>query len=105
MWLVPLLSADLERGFLDLLVASDASTSFGYGVSYAKIGSAAVHKISRFAVQRGDFVTLTGDDNSVTWSHQGKAHQLPVSLDDFRDVLSVEAREVSHSGAMEGLPL
>jgi len=28
-------------------------------------------------------------DNSVTWSHQGKAHQLPVSLDDFRDALSV----------------
>ena len=43
MWLAPLLSADLERGFLDLLVASDASTSFGYGVSYTKIGSAAVH--------------------------------------------------------------
>ena len=55
-------TADLGRPYLPLLVASDASTSFGFGGAAARLPVDKVREVARLAEKRGDYVRLDGAD-------------------------------------------
>ena len=49
--------ANLDRTSLSMVSATDASTSYGFGVSVAPAGEAVVRDISTFAEKRGTETT------------------------------------------------
>ena len=61
-WLMPLLGADLGRSFLPKLLACDASTVFGFGVSYMPCSTSLVKEVSLLSERRGDFVRFFPDE-------------------------------------------
>ena len=54
--LSPLLGADLGREFLPRLIACDASSAHGFGVSYMHCPTSLVEEVSLLSERRGDFV-------------------------------------------------
>ena len=57
--LAPLLTAGLDRDWLPLLTATDASPAFGFGASVCKLPIDEIAQIGRKAEKRGGFVRLT----------------------------------------------
>ena len=100
--LAPLLVADLERPFLPLLACSDASPSFGYGVSVRSIDADMAETLSARSEQRGDYLTFDDvmPDNGGQ-RKMGTPIELPFSMESFTDVLSIRASSIAHSGCME----
>lgn len=100
--LAPLLVADLEREFLPLLACSDASPSFGFGVSVRKCCLETITQLASRSERHGDYLTF--DDDVLadkTQRRVGQPIQLPFSMESFTDVLSIKATHVEHSGKME----
>ncbi|CAE6938118.1 HET-E1 [Symbiodinium sp. CCMP2592] len=54
--LMPLLGADLSRGFLPQLIACDAAPQFGFGVSFFRCSSKLTEKVGSLAERRGDYI-------------------------------------------------
>ncbi|CAE7383134.1 unnamed protein product, partial [Symbiodinium sp. CCMP2592] len=100
--LAPLLPIRLDRAPLPLLVATDASKDFGFGVSVSKCNVSEAAEVCRLAERRGDYVRLTADpDDPGELPRLGKPHRLPLSKHDFRTVISAKSQWKAHSGVLE----
>ena len=101
--LSPLLEADLSREWIDKLVATDASGSFGFGVSTVTIGKDAVRELGHIAERPGQFVRLLRDDPTADPAkpRKGVMHSLPFSKSAFKTVVMSRANHKAHSGALE----
>eukprot|EP00439_Symbiodinium_sp_Y106_P032149 s3415_g3.t2 len=100
--LAPLLSAGLDRVPLDMLIATDASPEFGFGVCTCPCSPAVAASVCRMAERRGDFVRLTtcpGDP--VELRRTGNPRRLRLKQSDFRTVIRSRARWSAHSGVLE----
>ena len=104
--LAPFWSADLSRRHLPFLSATDASTSYGFGVSIASADITVVREVSRFAEKRGDYVVLDNDsrkDNGDNIKQRiGRPRRLGMDVADFKTVLCVKAKRPAHNNIMEG---
>ena len=100
-WLMPLLGADLGRSFLPKLLACDASTVFGFGVSYMPCSTSLVKEVSLLSERRGDFVRFFPDDDAPQKDRLGVPHQLPFHKWQFRTAISAKAQHKAHSGNLE----
>ena len=91
----PLLSADLSREFEPLILTSDASPDFGFGVAVRRLASPAVAEaLSRLSIKRGDFLVCEDDaqESANSWQFKGVAHKLPFPQSSFSVVMSVKAK-------------
>ena len=100
--LVPLLGADLGRAFLPQLIACDASSAHGFGVSYMPCSPQLVRDVSLLSERRGDFVRFFPDpDEPPRKDRMGTPHELPFHKWQFRTAISARARWQAHSGLLE----
>lgn len=103
--LLPYIDADLTRPWADLIVASDASPSFGFGVSVAPATPDTLRSFSRTAARKGAFVRLDRDgvypDEEREKPRQGRACRLPINKAAFATVVSSRAVHSAHAGALE----
>eukprot|EP00439_Symbiodinium_sp_Y106_P025009 s5136_g3.t1 len=83
---------DLQKPFLPLLSATDASTTHGFGASVAQLPIQIVRRLARVAEKQGDYVVMDGG----TAKRLGEAHHLDISMGDFVDIFSVKARKGAH---------
>ena len=100
--LSPLLVADLERDFCTTLVTSDASPSYGFGVSVRETDPAVIKHLATLSEDHGDYLRLTleeGDEREK--ERRGTPVRLPFAQADFVDILNIKAKHISHAGAME----
>ena len=97
----PFWGFDMRRPYQPLIVASDASTSFGLGVSVAELGVDHVRRLARLDTKAGDHVVLDGGGAEPDADRLGEPHDLGLSMDDFTTVLCVRAPE-EHIDIMEG---
>ena len=63
--LIPFWSANLDRHFLPMVSATDASTTYGFGVSVAPVSEALVRELSTFQGKRGDYVVFSTEAKDV----------------------------------------
>ena len=97
-------SAKLDRPFLPMVSATDASTSFGFGVSVAPADVGLVREISTYAEKRGDYVVLNTDNEVAKKSPKkriGVPRYLKLDAADFRTILSVRAHHGAHNNILE----
>ena len=99
-------SADLSRRHLPFLSATDASTSYGFGVSTAAADIDMVRAVSRYAEKRGDYVVLgkasASRDHKAIKPRAGFPRHLNLDIDDFKTMMSVKARRPAHNNILEG---
>ena len=81
--MLPWLVADLTREWQELVIASDATPTFGFGVSIARAHPGVVRELARKAARPGMFVRLSRDDgyidNEAEKPRKGSAYALPLS--------------------------
>ena len=100
--LAPLLATSLDREPLDMLVATDASADFGFGVCACKCRRKEAAEVCRLAERRGDYVRLTADPaDPGEIPRLGQPHRLRLKQKDFRVIISKKARWQAHSGVLE----
>ncbi len=102
--LAPLLTAVLDRQWLPLVTACDAAPEYGFGASVCRVAAEVMAEIGRKAERRGDYVRLARDGTADDESERprlGRPHRLNLNKASFRDVLSIKAEKVEHSGVME----
>lgn len=98
--LAPYWGFDMRREHADLIVASDASTSFGLGVSVSHLDVSQVRAVSKLDAKVGEHVVLDHEVASARASRLGARHRLNLKVDDFHVVLSVKA-PCEHINIME----
>ena len=107
--LTPLLEADLRRPWSDKLLACDASSVFGFGLSVADVNPARIREIARFADISGSFVRLDRSDphphDEPERPRKGIRCDLRLSKHAFKAVISSRARFKAHSGSLEATGL
>ena len=105
MMLMPFVDADLTRPWSNIIVASDASPSFGFGVSVAPASADDLRAFSRTAARRGAFARLERDgcylDEEAEKPRKGRACPLPICKAAFATVVSSRAVHAAHAGALE----
>ena len=100
--LSPLLSVALDRPFCNTIVATDASPSFGFGVSVRAVDGSVVRSLSRCSERHGDHLRMTlGPDDDPELERHGTPVRLPFTKSSFTDVISLKAAHLVHSGALE----
>jgi hypothetical protein len=103
--LAPFWSADLGRPYLPLVSATDASTTYGFGVCVADVDVNTVRNIAGFAEKRGDYVVLdnsaNASDTKLPKRRVGLPRHLGLSSDDFATILSVRAKNAAHNNILE----
>ena len=103
--LLPLIDGDLTRPWQNIIVASDASPSFGFGVSVADAAPDLSRTFSREAVRAGAFARLDRTDNYIDDKphkpRKGRTCRLPISKSAFTTVVSSRAVFDAHAGALE----
>ena len=95
----------MRRDFLKMLVMTDASTEFGFGVSVASCPYDTVVDLSTKSERRGDYIVLEGrpdGDVRKLRVRQGTPVPVPLTGHSFRAVLSMKARYAGHAGQLEG---
>ena len=95
-------SADLCRAWWNVLPATDASPSYGFGMSLAKCDASSVRALAAAAADPEHYIRLTcepGDPSELP--RAGNAYRSSLTMSDFKDVFSLQAKVVAHSGAME----
>jgi len=101
-FLAPCLEADLARPWLGEVLATDASSEFGFGLSAMRCSPHMARSIGRLAAQPGTYVVLDNDDGSeVPLPKAGKPHRLGIPMSKFRTKLSLRKQYQAHSGALE----
>ena len=94
---------DLQRPFLPLLSATDASTEFGFGGSVARLPEGMIRRLARVSEKQGGYVVLEGAATlRATHGRWGLCHRIDVSLCDFVDIFSVRRRFKAHINVLEG---
>ena len=104
--LAPAWEADLRRPWLPEVLATDASTSFGFGVCTASTTVDMVRDLGRLAERRGDYVRLDrvpGDDE--TKPRIGSPHHSHLNKSAFSMVLSQRFMRIAAPGALEATGL
>ena len=102
--LCPLLEADTRRPWQDVLVVTDASQSYGYGVSMAPVEPGITRSIGRVAELPNQFVRLkrdNGPSDEPEKPRQGVAFTVPLAKSAFRSVIMTRARFKAHSSTLE----
>ena len=103
--LLPLIDADLTRPWADIIVASDASPSYGFGVSVAPASVEVCRAFSRTAARKGAFARLDRDghypDEEPEKPRKGQVCPLPICKAAFATVVSSPAVHAAHAGALE----
>ena len=97
-------SANLDRPFLPLVSATDASTIYGFGVSVASADETIVREISTYAEKRGDYVVLSAEGEDTTKPPQkrlGVPRHLRLEASDFKTIFSIKARRNAHINILE----
>lgn len=102
----PLLEIEFSLPWSSFLLATDASSEFGFGVSVATVSPAAAAALARAAGGPGRYVHIPGDAAAPAGPdparpRQGKPVSLPVSRSAFRTVISARNKYPAHSGALE----
>ena len=95
-------SADLARSWMPCLPATDASGSFGFGLSVASCHPDVSKKVARHARDFDHHVRLaldSGDPREVPRS--GRSLRLSLRRRDFETILSTKAKISDHSGGLE----
>ena len=96
---------DLTRTWQETIVASDASPSFGFGVSVVAPAPDLMWCFAREATRAGAHARLDCNllyiDDENTKSRLGRACRLPLSKDAFSTVVSSRAVHGAHAGALE----
>mmetsp|Transcript_152179 Transcript_152179/g.486273 ORF Transcript_152179/g.486273 Transcript_152179/m.486273 type:complete len:266 (+) Transcript_152179:1663-2460(+) len=94
---------DLRTPFLPLLSATDASTSFGFGVSVAKVPIDLVEHLSKLSEKQGGFVVFGDSPEHVDFPTQlGERCDVDLEGICFSDVLSLRRRFDAHINVLEG---
>ena len=101
--LSPYLEVDLTRAWDSHLVATDASSVFGFGVAVAGCASELAKEIGRFADKSGTLVRLQRDDcfAESLKPREGKVLKIPLSKSAFHTVICSRAQCKAHSGTLE----
>jgi hypothetical protein len=98
-------SADLSREFLPFISATDASSSFGFGVCVANASMDKIREVAACAEKRGDYVVLADSvsKQSATQpkSRLGTPHNLDLKQSDFKTILSIPALRKAHNNLLE----
>jgi hypothetical protein len=95
-WSVP-----LHREFAPLLLATDASTSYGFGGSVAATSTDEVRAISRLCAQSGAAVALGSDEAAPCDAVPHRVHKLRGTKSKFKTVFSIKAKHKAHINLME----
>jgi len=96
-WTVP-----LHRPFEPVVLATDASTGYGFGGSVASLPLGEVRQLSRLCSRVGDRVVLDPSDGaSPAPPALGRRHHLSATKSCFRDVFSIKAKRTAHINVME----
>jgi len=100
--LLPLLSLDMEKPIYPLMTATDASPSFGFGVSVRRADLRDLRGLASASPQHGFYVTLNGAEAPRARCFElGTPVRLPFEMDSFTDVLSIRAKKQGHAGELE----
>ena len=103
--LTPLLEADTWRTWEDCIVASDASSAFGFGVSVANCAPEVTRDIAHSCSMPSSFIRLSRDDphpdEEPERPRKGTPCKVPLGRGCFRTVIASKARHVAHSGSLE----
>ena len=108
MLLAPLWEADLTRPWLSELLASDASTSFGFGASALRCSSEVTRSVGRLSEKRGDYIRFArdgGPDDEPERDRIGTPHKLGFAKSAFRTLFSIEAKTPASPGELEAIAL
>ena len=82
--------------------ATDASPSFGYGLSVSPCSPELTRSVGLASGDAGCVIRLTlAPGDPVEVPRLGTTTRLPLRMDDFKTKFSIRAKSVSHSGAME----
>lgn len=101
--MAPAWEADLTRPWLERIIATDASTSYGFGISSCKCSVDMARRLGRLSEKRGDFVRLdtSQDDAGERRDRIGNPHQLHLKKASFKTELSLRSRFPAPPGALE----
>ena len=100
--LFPFWSADLRRPWWPFLPATDASPSFGYGVSIAKCDPMLSRAVAAAAAEHDCVIRLAQEDiDPPELPRAGPELRLPLTQSCFKTVFSICAKSIAHSCAME----
>ena len=100
--LLPLMTACFDRQWFPEFTASDASGSYGFGVSVASCSASEAASVGRLADRRGEFVRVfpsPGDPPDKP--RLGAATRLTCTDGDFKHVISSRAKWKAHSSVLE----
>jgi hypothetical protein len=101
--LAPFWSANLDRPYQPFVSATDASTSFGFGVCVAPADESVVRRMAGYAEKRGDYVLgFTGPGaKSAAQVRKGIPRHLGIGMDSFKTVLCQKAKHGAHNNILE----
>lgn len=101
-FLVPCLEADLARPWLGDVLASDASSAYGFGLCGFSCHPRFARSVGQLAARPGAFAQLDPDcGEDVVLPKAGVPHRLGLRMSRFRTILSVRKQHQVHSGALE----
>ena len=102
--LVAYWEVDLALQYLPLVSATDASMSFGFGASVARVPVESVEDLASLSEKRGGYVTIEGSDgpHHCLPDRFGSHFESGLNLIDFVDVLSARAQHDCHINVLEG---
>jgi hypothetical protein len=98
--LLPWWRVELTRPFSNTVLATDASTDFGYGGSVATMPIAEVRAMSRLCSQAGEGVTLADSPPAPT-QQQKRRLRLGARREAFTTVFAIRARQRAHINILE----
>jgi hypothetical protein len=101
--LTPSLEVDLRRPWNPVLVASDATPSWGFGVAFATLTPAEVASAGR-RLDRGAWFFRTPEGDPSVGSEKprrGRCLRLPCAQRDFHVALSKRCKIQAHAGSLE----
>ena len=100
--LLPLLPASLRRQYGRDLLASDASTSFGFGVCHRRCTLTEAEELGRLSFRRGEYVRFDNEGAvDQPKARLGTVHCSKLKVASFSTVISEKARWPAHPGLLE----
>lgn len=93
MLLAPAWVADLRRLPSTTLLCTDASTSYGVGVSYHLVSEKLAQSLLRLSESHGDFINLRLKPGTKCKERKGVAQLIPLSFKDFKHAVSFPINE------------
>ena len=104
-WMLPWIDADLTRPWQDVLLASDASPAYGFGVSVADASADLLRSFAREATLPNTHARLARDgryvDEEAAKPRVGRACRLPLAKAAYSTVVSAKAAHQAHAGTLE----